>query len=136
MQPLAPSFRYEDLGISVKATPQVTGTNDVVLKFELTLKGLSGSAFNGIPTITNREYTGTITVRDGESSVIAGSMDRAEQAGLQGMPWVSRIPVLGAATGTRSRSFTGNQILMVLTPHVVRQFRDRNAVVETYLEGN
>jgi general secretion pathway protein D len=134
LQPLAPSFQYEDLGISLKATPQVTGAGDVILQFELTLKGLAGSSLNGIPTITNREYKGTITARDGQPSVIAGSMDRTEQAGLQGMPWVSRLPVLGAAAGTRSRSFSGSQILFVITPRVVRQRRDRDAAVEAYLD--
>jgi type II secretory pathway component GspD/PulD (secretin) len=136
LQPLTPSFTYEDLGISLKATPLVSRTSDVNLQFELEIRSLSGASFNTVPTISNRQYTGTITVKDGEASVIAGAISETEQKSLRGLPWLSSIPGLKYAVSTTSTERTENQILLVIVPRVVRPSRDSSQSQETYLDGS
>jgi general secretion pathway protein D len=136
LQPITPSFVYEDLGISLKATPQVNGSSDVTMQLELQIRALGAVQFNAIPTISNREFKGTITVRDGETSVMAGSIDQTEMKSLSGMPWVSRIPGLGRAVSTTNKQSTTNQILLLITPHVIAGRRDKDAKTEKYLDGN
>jgi general secretion pathway protein D len=136
LQPITPSFAYEDLGISLKATPQVNGNSEVTLQLELAIKALGAIQFNSIPTISNREYKGTITVRDGETTVMAGSIDQTETRSLSGMPWVSLIPGLGRAVSTTNKQSTTNQLLLLITPHVISAKRDKDAKTEKYLDGN
>jgi type II secretory pathway component GspD/PulD (secretin) len=136
LQPITPSFAYEDLGITLKATPQINGDLDVTLQLELQVRALGPIQFNAIPTISNREYKGIITVRDGQTSVMAGSIDETEQRSISGMPWISRIPGLGRATSSTSKQATTNQILLLVTPHVIAVKRDKNAKTEKYLDGN
>jgi type II secretory pathway component GspD/PulD (secretin) len=136
LQPIAPSFNFEDLGITLKATPQVNGNSDVTVQLEVQFKALAGTSFNDIPTISNREYKGTITVRDGETSVLAGSMDMSEQRALSGMPWLSRVPGLGRAVSTSNKQASSSEILLLVTPHVLRARRDKNLKTETFFDGN
>ena len=134
-QPLTPSFNYEDLGVTLKTVARISGNSDVRLEFDLALKALGATTFNGIPTIANRQYTGTITVKDNEASIIAGAITHSEQQSLQGMPWISKIPGLGRATSTAHTETTNSQLLFLIIPHVVRPARTADASQETYL-GN
>jgi hypothetical protein len=136
LRPITPSFVYEDLGITLKATPQVNGSSDVTMQLELQIRALGAVKFNAIPTISNREYKGTITVRDGETSVMAGSIDQTETKSLSGLPWLSRVPGLGRAVSTTNKQSTTNQLLLLITPHVIAGRRNKDANTEKYLDGN
>jgi general secretion pathway protein D len=135
VQPLTPSFNYEDLGITLKATPQVSGSGDVTLNFEVGIRSLSGQNFNAVPTIANRQFTGTITVKDGEPSLLAGSISESEQKSLRGMPWLSRVPGLKYAVSSTTRDFANSQILLVVTPRVIRAAPAGRSGSEVYLSG-
>ncbi|MBZ5567848.1 MAG: hypothetical protein LAN64_08360 [Acidobacteriia bacterium] len=115
-----PSFSYEDLGLIVKATPQIHGTTDVRLELNVEIKSLSGQALNGVPVISNRVYTGTITIKDGQSGVVAGTLSSSEQNTLTGLPGIARLPLLGTATSNRGRQETDAELLVLITPHLTR----------------
>ena len=115
-----PSFSYEDLGLTIKATPLVRGEDEVTLQMEMQIKALGAVALNGIPVLSNREYTGAATVASGETTVLAGVVSQSEQRSLRGIPGLSRVPGLGQLTSNESREKTENQILILVTPHIVR----------------
>ena len=91
-----PSFTYEDLGFTLKAKPSIHGDRDVTLDLELELRALGAQVYNSIPTITNRSYKGTITVRNNEPAIVAGALSRSEQESLSGIPGLGRLPGLGS----------------------------------------
>lgn len=130
---LIPSFNYEELGITLKATPHISAGSDVTLQLELQIKALGGQSFNGVPTISTREYTGMVALKDGESSVVSGSINVQEQSGVQGLPWFSRIPLLGLAASTSGKNDVVSELVFVITPHVVRQRRTRDQGTELLL---
>jgi type II secretory pathway component GspD/PulD (secretin) len=115
-----PSFSYEDLGLIVKATPQIHGTTDVRLELNVEIKSLSGQAFNGVPVISNRVYTGTISIRDGESGVVAGTLSTSEQDSLTGLPGIAHLPLLGTATSSHGKQESDDELLVLITPHLTR----------------
>ncbi len=115
-----PSFTYEDLGVTLKAKPFVHGTADVTLDLELELKTLAGQSFNGVPVIGNRSYKGTITVANHETAVMAGSLSLSDQRTLAGAPGFAHLPVLGAAFSNRNNEHDEAELLIVITPHIVR----------------
>ena len=120
-----PSFNYEDLGLLVKATPQVHGSADVRLELSIEVKALSAQSFNGVPVISNRAYTGTIDIKDGEAGVIAGMLDVEEQNTLTGLPGVAHLPLLGTLTSSHTPQKTSTELLILITPHLTRT-RDAN----------
>ena len=89
-----PSFQFEDLGLILKATPFIHYDQDVTLKLELQLRSLGTTSNNGIPIINNREYSGIITVKNGESSVITGLISIDDTRGITGYPFLSSVPAL------------------------------------------
>jgi len=115
-----PSFSYEDLGLTLKATPTIHGT-DVSLKLEFQLRGLGATQLNGVPVITNRQYSGSISVPIGETAVLAGMVSKSEQLTLQGIPGLAQLPVLGAATSVRNKQRDDAELLITIQPHLVRE---------------
>jgi len=116
-----PSFSYEDLGLTLKATPTIHATTDVSLKVEFQLRGLGATQLNGVPVITNREYNGTIGIPLGETAILAGTVSRTEQLTLQGLPGIAKLPILGAATSLHNKQTDDAELIVTIRPHLVRE---------------
>lgn len=128
-----PSFTYEELGITVKATPQVLGDNSVNLKLEMSIKTLTGQSINSVPVISNREYTATVSVMNGEPAVVAGMITEAEQKSLSGIPGIGRIPILQTGTSDTKKDITADEVLIVVTPRVISPTRKNSSGDEVWL---
>jgi len=125
-----PQFTYEDLGITLKATPHYHSNGDITLAMDLKVQGLGTLQINSIPDITSRSYVGTITVHDGDQSVIMGLISEQELRSLQGFPILSSLPGLKNALSINSKEHIHNELLIVITLHVVRKpFHDRGSNV-------
>ena len=124
-----PSFNYEDIGLTMKAKPQANGIADISLALELQVRSLTGTAINGVPVISNREYKGSITLKNGEPAVVAGSVSRTEQRSLSGIPGLGGVPGLNHVMATNRREEDDDELLVVITPHVVRQDTATNSEV-------
>ena len=118
--PAFPSFNYEDLGLSVKAKPAIHTNLDVSLQLEMQLRALGAQSLNGVPVISNREYKGSITLKDGEQAVVAGSLSRTEQRSLNGIPGMAQVPGLNKVVASNSLEEDDDELLIVITPHVLR----------------
>ena len=116
-----PQFQYEDLGLTLKTTPHLQSGENINLEVQLQIKGLGAQQFNGIPVITNRDYTGSITVKDGEPSVVAGIIEDQVNRSSSGYPGPGQLPVLSDLLNLNSREHSRTEILIVITPHVVRK---------------
>jgi general secretion pathway protein D len=116
-----PSVNYEDLGLTLKAKPLIHNNFDVDLTISLQFRALGGTNVNGVPIITNREFTGGILLKNGEPAVIAGMVNTVDQRSLNGLPLFSRIPGFGALTSQRSTQKTDDELLILVTPHVVSE---------------
>jgi len=115
-----PSFSYEDLGVSVKATPRIHGTSSVTLDLTVEVRALGSQSFNGVPVISNRQYKGMITVGNGEAAVVAGMLQKSEQRMLTGIPGLVHLPGLGTATSNRTKQVDETELLLLITPRIVR----------------
>ena len=114
-----PSFNYEDIGLTVKAKPQIHGNSDVSLELQLQLRSLGTQSLNGVPVINNREFKGAMTLKDGEPAVVAGAVSRSEQRSISGIPGLGDIPLLNKISATNTREEDEDELLVVITPHVL-----------------
>lgn len=125
-----PSFTYEDLGLTIKAKPAIR-SSDVGLQLEINLRALAGQSINGVPVIGNREYKGSITLVDGESAVVAGEVTHTETLALSGIPGLGQVPGLNKITTTNSKQTDDNELLVVITPHIINRSLGQSS--EVYL---
>ncbi|MFZ0913713.1 MAG: hypothetical protein WBQ76_13030 [Candidatus Korobacteraceae bacterium] len=125
-----PSFNFEDLGLNLKATPIIHADRDVTLKLEMNIRSLGSQTNNGIPIINNREYSGSITLKNGESSVITGLISAADSRSISGMPFFAAVPGLTYAASSHTNNDTGDDLLVVITPHILRLPETRSFAVQ------
>jgi len=119
--PAFPSFNYEDLGLTLKIKPDVHSNADVSMNLELQFRTLGGTSINGVPVISNREYKGSIALKPGEPAVVAGMISRQDSKSMSGLPYLSKVPGLNQVAATNGKQENDNELLIVITPHVVRQ---------------
>ena len=117
--PNVPQVEYQDLGLTLKATPSVMRNNDVALNIDLKIDALAGASINGNPILANRSYSGVVTLKQGEGVVVVSELDKQQSRAISGVPGISEIPGLNDVTGNdRQRSYS--TLVIVMTPHVVR----------------
>ena len=117
--PSVPQVQYQDLGLTLKATPNVTRSGDVALTLDLKLDALSGQFINAVPVLNNRAYSGVVTIKEGAAVVVASELDRQESRAISGTPGISEIPGLTDITNTTAEKDYAT-LLIVITPHVIR----------------
>jgi len=117
--PPFPSISYEDLGLNVKAKPTVHSNGDVSLQLELQVRSLTGQSTNGVPVISNREYKGSINLKDGEPAVVAGQVSRSDMLSMSGIPGLGYVPLLNQAMVNNTKQEVLDELMIVMTPHVV-----------------
>jgi type II secretory pathway component GspD/PulD (secretin) len=114
--------------LTLKVTPHYQSGGDIKLDTELEIAGLGAQSFNNVPELTTRSFKGNITVREGEPSVIGGSITDQEQRSTQGYPGIGQLPGISAVLNKNSKDHAHNEILFVVTPYVIRKpFHDRGA---------
>jgi Flp pilus assembly secretin CpaC len=115
-----PQVTYEDLGITLQATPAIQNNGLIHLKLDLSIEALSGSTSDGNPILANRQCTSDITVADGESTMMVSSVSRSEKAAMSGIPGLSELPGFQMPAVQDVEKDT-TQLVLVVTPHVVRR---------------
>jgi general secretion pathway protein D len=118
-QPIT-SFNYRTIGVNIDITPRTHHDDEVTLALKVSLSNLSGTGFAGLPTFGNREITTTIRLKDGETNMLAGLIRDEERTVLSGTPGLSDLPVIGHLFASRHKESQQTDIILTLTPHIVR----------------
>ena len=117
------TFTTVDVGVTLKITPQVLLNRDISLKIEVALKTISGFETldgNRYPILANREINHDIRLREGESSVVGGIIQQSDSVTVEGIPGLSKIPLLRYLFSTEDNNSSDNEIIVVITPRIVR----------------
>ncbi len=114
-----PQFQYEDIGLTLKATPKVMRGGLVALTLDLKINALAGSSINDVPVLNNRALSGVVTLKDNENAAIVTEIDKQESRAISGTPGISEIPGMNDLTD-KDVSKNYASLLIVITPHIVR----------------
>ncbi|MBW2096271.1 MAG: type II secretion system secretin GspD [Deltaproteobacteria bacterium] len=118
------SFEYKDVGVTLKVTPQINSQDLVRLNLEESVKTvLETTALGGTvlaPTTAFRSAKTTITVRDGETAVIGGLIEKQMNRGKTQVPCLGGLPFMGWLFKTTSDRDIKTNLLVFLTPHIVK----------------
>jgi general secretion pathway protein D len=117
--PNVPQVQYQDLGLTLKATPKVLRNDEVALTIDMKIDALSGISINGNPVLNNRAWSGVVTLKQGEAVEVVSEMDKSESRAVSGMPGISEIPGLNNLTGNDTQKNYAT-LLIIITAHVIR----------------
>jgi general secretion pathway protein D len=118
-QPIT-SFDYKDIGVNIDITPRIHHDDEISLTLKISVSNISGTGFADLPTFGNREVTTTIRLKDGETNMLAGLIRDDERTTLSGTPGLSDLPLIGRLFATRHKEARQTDIVLTLTPHIVR----------------
>jgi general secretion pathway protein D len=113
---VAPSFTFQDLGLTMTVTPLVHSREDVSLEVEAQYQVLTGASVNGLPVISNRAVKNITRLQFGDWNIIAGLLSTSEARTLSGIAGLNRIPFLGPLTNTHTRDNQRDQVIILLRP--------------------
>ncbi|MFC5865502.1 hypothetical protein ACFPT7_24565 [Acidicapsa dinghuensis] len=117
-----PQVQYEDLGMTLKATPKVLRSGDVTISLDLKMESLEGSSLNDIPILNNQQFTGVLSLKAGTTAVLVSDLSKTESRALNGLPGISDIPGLEDVSDiTRDQNVA--RLLILITPTVTRNPR-------------
>jgi general secretion pathway protein D len=127
------SVDRQNVGISLDFIPQVSQGDyvklDVYEEVSNVVQGTNNQASNPLgPTTTIRSASTTVLVQNHRTAVIGGLISNGVENDRQGVPFLSDIPVLGNLFTDNSRSATKDNLLVFLTPHIVRTRTDLQAL--------
>lgn len=118
-QPIT-SFNYENIGVNIDITPRTHHDDEVSLAVQIEVSSISGTGFGDLPTFGSRSINTVIRLRDGETNMLAGLIRDDEREVLSGVPGLSDIPVLGRLFTHSRRQTQETDIILTLTPRIVR----------------
>ena len=121
----------QDIGVTLRVTPQITEGDTLRLEIfqEISnvneaLTGVTGSPSEVGVALSNRQVENTVVVADGETVVIGGLIDDKVTDTVTKVPWLGDVPVLGWAFKATEEKLTKKNLLIFLTPHIIRSAAD------------
>jgi general secretion pathway protein D len=132
--PTINSIEYRNTGVILKVTPRVNAGGIVMLDIsqEVSDVNTNVASVTGInsPTISTRRISSTVAVRDGEVLALGGLIRNTQRRGNVGLPFLSRIPVIGALFGRQTRGGDKVELIVLIKPRVIRTSDDGRAMTE------
>jgi general secretion pathway protein D len=104
----------------------------VILEVAQEVSDVARTTSSGIdsPTIQQRKISSTVVVRDGDTIALGGLIRDTRSSGGGGIPYLRRIPILGQAFGSTSKASRRTELIVLLTPRVIRSQEESDAVMD------
>jgi general secretion pathway protein D len=121
---LTQSIEYRTVGIKLKIKPTINEERTVVLDLEqeVSSKGDNqqvGGEGNLYPIFTTTKAKTSVVVPDKQGIVIGGIMEQTENDSFQGVPFLSRVPLIGSLFKYSVKALTKKELIIIINPHVV-----------------
>ena len=128
---LTQNYQLKDTGVILNVTPSVNSGNMVSLQIDQAVVDTNGlDAATGQTKFSNRQLTSKLAVRSGESIVMGGLIKDKTEDSDTGIPLLKDIPILGKAFSNTTKKKGRTELLLVMTPRVVRTDVDVREVSE------
>ncbi|MBI5050371.1 MAG: hypothetical protein HZC11_05775 [Nitrospirae bacterium] len=128
------SIERKDVGIKLKIKPQITEGDYVKLNLDQEISSVKEGAENIIttvgPTTTKRSTKTSVIVKDAQTVVIGGLMQEKDETTVYKMPLLGDIPILGWLFKYKTVSKKKTNLLVFLTPHIVKEAAELTKITE------
>ena len=131
------TVQYIDVGTILTITPTINPDGYVNLQVTQTDNSATNEVQFDAPIINKREATTQVFIRDGQTTVIGGLAGNTKTRQDQGIPLISRIPLIGTLLfGNTSRTDDTTELFLFLTPHIISSDDDVDKLREAIREGS
>jgi general secretion pathway protein D len=126
------SVSYRNTGILLNITPRVGSDGTVLLELEQEVSDTKSNTSSGIdsPAFTQRRIQTTVSVKNGETIILAGMIQDKSTRSRDQVPILGDIPFIGNAFKNKSDSIVRTELLIAITPQVIKDSRQLTAVTE------
>jgi type IV pilus assembly protein PilQ len=116
------NVQFIDATLSLKVTPHITPDGRVSMKVDVK-NDSQGDVAPGstTPSINKKKATTDVLISDGETTVIGGILQITRNESRSGLPWLSKIPVLGVLFRKDTNSTQNRELLIFITPKILKQ---------------
>jgi general secretion pathway protein D len=129
------TIEYKDIGIILIVTPRVSDGGLVTMEVSVensTVATTSLGTLPSIPVFNKRTAKTVLSIMEGQTIVIGGLIQDTKNDTKSGVPFLSKIPVLGAVFGYQTYDRGKTELLLMLTPHVISDLKQSNAVTQEF----
>jgi type II secretion system protein D len=125
-----------NVGIILRVTPRISPDGRVLMRVFPEVSSVVptpvplGAQSNGT-ALNIQQVDTTVSVADGETVVIGGLITKRDSKSENKIPWLGDLPILGAAFRYRTQTQAKSELLVILTPRVVRSQADTQAILKT-----
>ncbi|WP_083615168.1 secretin N-terminal domain-containing protein [Paraburkholderia sp. SOS3] len=118
------SINYQDVGLTLDVQPSIVNSREVQVKLKLEVSNVTDTITTSSGLVAYQIGTRTaetvMSVNNNETQILAGLLQRNERSGGQGIPGLSRIPILDRIFGTKVDDDKQTELILLLTPRIVR----------------
>lgn len=125
------SFQYKDVGIILEVTPQINNNEDVALKIRAESSNIrSGETLFGGAILDTRTFRTDIQVKDGQSVILGGIIQKQNGEVIRKVPLLGDIPILGWAFKKKDKTVRDVELMVFLRPRITRSPEDAARLLE------
>lgn len=128
----ATSVQYIDTGVLLDVVPRVSPGGLVYMDIQQVVSKPTSQDQFGNFTIANRALSTEVAVQSGQTVLLGGLIQQTDTTGNTGVPFLDRIPVLGHLFGTTDHKKTRTELIVLITPHIIRDPEDARRVTDEY----
>ena len=114
-----PTFQFENLGLTLKATPYTHSIDEMTVEIEAEFKVLTGAQINGIPILANRKFNSTVRLTNGEWAMMAGVGSSSHTRTKTGPAGLIQIPWIGALFRRNAVELDESETIVMLRPRAL-----------------
>ncbi|MGU7817031.1 secretin N-terminal domain-containing protein [Burkholderia sp. AW49-1] len=133
------SVTYQDVGLKLEVEPNISLSNEIAIKLALDVSNILETRETNDGLITyvlgTRSAKTTLTARNNETQVLAGLIRRSDFSSAEGLPFLSKTPLLGRLFGSNKNTQEQVEIVLLITPRIERNLNLPAAQVTTFLSG-
>ena len=130
------SIEYRNAGIILKVKPSINDSGLVRMEVTQEVSSVVSEKTEGIesPRFKTRKASTHIVATDGQTILIGGLMQTQRTKGSSGVPILKNIPILGYVFGGWHKSLEKTELLIAITPHVIKSKEEADALMKEFSE--
>lgn len=135
--PVVNTVELRDTGVILKVTPRVNDSGLVIVDVSQEVSDVAATTSSGIdsPTIQQRKLTSTVATRSGSTVALGGLIRDGSTRGRSGVPFIQNVPLVGNLFRTTTRDDRRTELVVLLTPTVMRDAVETEAAVDDLIDG-
>jgi general secretion pathway protein D len=128
----AQTIEFRPTGVILRVKPQINESGNVTMEISQEVSVATPNITSGVvaPVINNASVQSTVVIQDGQTIAIGGFIREHNEQASARIPLLGRIPVLGLLLGNTRNASTRSELIVLITPHVLRTHEDADLMTD------